>query len=243
MFKKNIYLSALCKTLYNRIKGRTVDNRITIYTVGGSKLGLNGALSQTFGLGIHYTALPEHCVDSGLLEQGLNCLEAKELITLDKEDQVSQISSPAPIEVKEQISNSCCDSVKENLKERPYIAFFVVAAAALLAGGAVALTTYFHVGTTLMLSAGFIPFLNFVGGFQISLLLGVISIATFSAGGIYAIAKTLKCCDERCNEEQHLEATSSSSENSSSSQGWSDDSSNGDSEPAETDDKAVAVNE
>jgi hypothetical protein len=107
-----------------------------------------------------------------------------------------------------------CDDVKENFKKHLHIVLFIIAAAALLAGSAIALTTYFHVGTTLMLAGGFIPFLNFVGGFQISLLLGVVSIATFSVGGIYAIAKTSTCCDECCNEEQHLETTSSSSSSS-----------------------------
>jgi hypothetical protein len=93
-----------------------------------------------------------------------------------------------------------CGNLKKILKN-PYTAFFVIAVAALLASGAIALTTYFHVGTSLMLAAGFIPFLNFVGGFQISLLLGVVSVATLGAGGIYAIIKKTKCCDECCNSE------------------------------------------
>jgi hypothetical protein len=105
--------------------------------------------------------------------------------------------SPLPTIIEEQNSDNRCDISKKC----PYIFLFVIVAAALLAGSAIALTTYFHVGTTLMLAAGFIPFLNFVGGFQISLLLGVVTAATLGAGGIYAIAKNTKCCDKCCNSE------------------------------------------
>jgi hypothetical protein len=125
-----------------------------------------------------------------------------------------------------------CDNVKENFIEHPHIVLFIIAAAALLAGTAVALTTYFHVGTTLMLAAGFIPFLNFVGGFQISLLLGVVSFATVCAGVCVVVKKRVKCY----NTKQYSVVSSSSSTYKSSDN--SDDS-----EPAETDDKAVAVNE
>jgi hypothetical protein len=87
--------------------------------------------------------------------------------------------------------------------EHLHITLFVIAVAALLAGSAVALTTYFHVGTTLMLAAAFIPFLNFVGGFQISLLLGVVTVATAGAGGIYAIVKKKpECCELECRDKE-----------------------------------------
>jgi hypothetical protein len=217
LFKDNVYLSVLCKPLYNLTKRRTVEKRIKIYTVGSNVLRYGGKSSyRSIGLGLHYATLPEHLIDNSLLEQGLNYLVDQKLITIEQGEQIDDHSlaqTNRPIrEPSVQDSSNHCDSVKEKLIERPYIAFFIIAAAALLACGAVALTTYFHVGTTLMLAAGFIPFLNFLGGFQISLLLGVVSIATFSAGGIYAIAKTSTCCDECCNKEQCSEYASSSSD-------------------------------
>jgi hypothetical protein len=100
-----------------------------------------------------------------------------------------------------------CNSFRKIFKKRLHITLFVIAAAALLAGGAVALTTYFHVGTTLMLAAGFIPFLNFVGGFQISLLLGVVTVAAACAGGTLVKKKT-KCCQFKCLKGKGSDVTS-----------------------------------
>jgi hypothetical protein len=101
------------------------------------------------------------------------------------------------------------NNLKRIFKKHPYTILFVIAVAALSAGVAIALTTHFHVGTSLMLSAGFIPFLNFVGGFQISLLLGVVTAATACAGIATLVKEKPECCKPRCcnNKREHLLAS------------------------------------
>jgi hypothetical protein len=192
MFSDNRHLSALCTMLYNQIKKKG-NYRITIYAIGGTRLRDDGKIAPITDRDDGYTFLStEHCINSGLLEKVLDCLVAEKLITIDP---ASPQVLPA---VREESSNNHCDSVKENLRKHPYIALFAIAAAALLAGGAIALTTYFHVGTSLMLAAGFIPFLNFVGGFQISLLLGVVTAATACAGVCVAVKERSECCKLEC---------------------------------------------
>jgi hypothetical protein len=110
----------------------------------------------------------------------------------------SSFASRPDIELYTPTSNERCHSLKKIFIKYLYITLFAIAAAALLACGAVALTTYFHVGTTLMLAAGFIPFLNFVGGFQISLLLGVVTFATVCAGIGTLVKKNTDCCKFKC---------------------------------------------
>jgi hypothetical protein len=119
-------------------------------------------------------------------------------LSTDKPQHPPTIMPQSDMQLFVKTSDDRCNSVKENLKERPYIALFAIAAAALLTGGAIALTTYFHVGTTLMLASGFIPFLNFVGGFQISLLLGIVTAATACAGVCVAVKERSKCCKLKC---------------------------------------------
>jgi hypothetical protein len=192
VFPDNRHLNSLCTMLDNQIKKKTLTNA-EIYTIGGSTLNNAGETAPKVGVGIYMVSSVEHCIAGGLLECGLNYLAEQGLITIGQE------SSQVPAAAREESSNNHCDSVKEKLEERPYIAFFIIAASALLAGGAIALTTYFHVGTSLMLAGGFIPFLNFVGGFQISLLLGVVTFATACAG-IGVAVKKADCCKLECCE-------------------------------------------
>jgi hypothetical protein len=105
--------------------------------------------------------------------------------------------------IETKTNNSCycdnrCYSLKRIFRKHLHIILFVIAGAALLAGGAVALTTYFHVGTSLMLAPGFIPFLNFAIGFQISFLLEIVAAATASVGIDAFIKTNPNCCFDKC---------------------------------------------
>jgi hypothetical protein len=189
--------------------------KVTVVQVGGELLYKNGSIKEKEPfVSIHSCFSPQHLIEGGLLRKFLNYLINKQVIlsenqnasTISTQIQVTRPAAPNLDDTTiEQSYSERCYSLKKIskkfLKKHLHITLFVIAAAALLVGGAVALTTYFHVGTTLMLAAGFIPFLNFVGGFQISLLLGIVTAATAGAGGVYAIIKKTKCCDECCSSE------------------------------------------
>jgi hypothetical protein len=205
-FGRDIYL----KTLVTNLR-KSNTGKVLAFQFGGKKLNKNGGIiNDRVALNCYTCPMPSKLAANGLLSKFLDYLINNNIITI--EDQVNQTairnqqSLPASAERDTEtflvIPAKRCYSLKKISKKifrkRLHITLFVIASAALLAGGAVALTTYFHVGTTLMLTAGFIPFLNFVGGFQISLLLGVVVVATASAGIGVFIKKNPEYCSNKC---------------------------------------------
>jgi hypothetical protein len=98
---------------------------------------------------------------------------------------------------KQKCKNFKCNlsDLLEKIKEHPYVVLFFISAVALLTGGVVAITTYLHAGTSLMLSSG-LSFLRFALGFQISLLLGVVMFCTAIAGCINLTKQKTECCEK-----------------------------------------------